>query len=131
MKKALLFVELMKSYYPDKRIILTGHSMGAAFSSYCGIKNDFDVINFNGMGLTRRLVKKLSHEKNECHILHINSRHDWLSQFVQKLFLVQVGERVLLTRFGGHALAYRSETGDNIFLCNEMLNENHEGKHTV
>ncbi|EOZ9391069.1 hypothetical protein ACQYE5_003033 [Enterobacter cancerogenus] len=121
MKNALAMVKTFQQAYPDKKIVLSGHSMGGAFSSYCSIKAGLPAVNFNGMGLTRRLINSLRHQHPHCNIIQINAHHDWLSQFVQKRILVQPGERFKVPGFSGHAL-YSQTKGEGKLMADEMYN---------
>jgi hypothetical protein len=119
-KNALEAVDAFQKHYPNKRIVLTGHSMGGAFSTYCGIKKELPTINFNGMGLSRRLLRKLSSEHKLCQIFHINTHKDWLTQFVQRPVFVQPGERFGLPGYSGHALSYNNAAKGRTFLSDEI-----------
>ncbi|MGL5968966.1 MAG: hypothetical protein ACRCZ6_17735 [Kluyvera sp.] len=119
LKNALMMVKTFQQAYPNKKIILTGHSMGGAFSSYCSIKTGLPAVNFNSMGLTRRLINSLRTQHTSCNIVQVNAHHDWLSQFVQKKILVQPGERFKMPGFKGHAL-YHNAKDEGRFMTDEM-----------
>ncbi|HEY3591021.1 MAG TPA: lipase family protein [Buttiauxella sp.] len=118
MKKAAELVDAFKKQQPNKKIVLVGHSMGGALASYCGIKHDLDVVNFNGMGLSRHLIKRLQKGKSSCHITNINTQKDWLSR-LQKSALIQPGQRYKLSLFTGHGLHHRKQNED--YLISDAL----------
>ena len=95
---------------PNKKITLVGHSMGASFASYCGIKNNLDTINFNGLGLSTHHIKKLKNQGHQnTRTIHINTNKDWLSQKMHNFFLIQPGERYFIESFSGHAVVTENQ----------------------
>ena len=87
LEEALRYVEHVKSRYPDKKIILTGHSKGGnkAQFAYMNIQSDNSmyVISFNAPGFSDALYNRwresLMLEKKSTGIICINSDSDYVS----------------------------------------------------
>lgn len=122
MKKALDIVDQVMAKNPDKKLIITGHSMGGALASYCGIKRQCRVVNFNGMGLRHKLLNKMAEEVSKSEIIHVNTKGDWLSQCVQRGILSQPGQRYHLDNFSGHGLHYE-KSGQHYLLPDALRNK--------
>jgi len=117
---AVQAVKSVQMKYPDKQVILTGHSLGGLFSTWCGITLRLPAVNFNSMGLSHKQISTLQHSgASQASIIQLNGKNDWLSSVVQRPFLTQPGVRFTMENFSGHGLGYQ-ENGRPHFLVDDV-----------
>lgn len=86
------FVKKVRKVYPNRRVVLTGHSLGGALAIYAGQMHRLDFVTFNGANLNNRLWEKIpaNHRASFVDRVQINLRStlewtDRLSLMVTKL----------------------------------------------
>lgn len=111
MDNASFIVNAFKKKSQNGQLIVVGHSMGSAFATYAGAKLDIMTVNFNGLGLSHRTVKKLEKNIRDSNIIHVNSKNDWVNKKINPNFkLTQIGQRFYVDNYEKHNLVAKDQS---------------------
>lgn len=81
---AVGIIALLREKYPNKKIIICGHSLGGGLGQFAAIPfaNNVEAYCFNSAGLfpdTLKILKRISYQNTN--IKHVRLNNDWVSMF--------------------------------------------------